>query len=162
VPSRSAAYSLEYTDIACMTRSRRCNVIRGHCRSGLFRSLCNNHHHHSGYLSPRKNATDRQTGMAAHTASLLTPERIIIVIVSGTTVLENQPWPLLEDSQQSPLYRVRLSASRPTRNLEDQASVCIHPDTGQLGYLGIAISRTHLRGPLRGIIIIIVSLTQQC
>jgi hypothetical protein len=48
-------------------------------------------------------------------------------------------------------YRFRWSASRPTTNLADQASVFIPPDTGQLGFLAIVISRTHLRGPLRGL-----------
>jgi hypothetical protein len=71
-----------------------------------------------------------------------------------------ESWPLLgflslEDSQQSYFYRFRWSASRPTTNLGDQASVFIPPDTGQLGFLAIVISRTHLRGPLRGLSIII-------
>jgi hypothetical protein len=44
----------------------------------------------------------------------------------------NEPWPLLEfislqDSQQISFYRVRLSASRPTPNLEDQSCVFIPP-----------------------------------
>jgi hypothetical protein len=39
----------------------------------------------------------------------------------------NEPWPLLKDSQPISFYRVRLSASRPTPKLEDQASVFIAP-----------------------------------
>jgi hypothetical protein len=44
----------------------------------------------------------------------------------------NEPWPLLglffiEDSQQISFYKVRLSASHPTPNLEDQASIFIPP-----------------------------------
>jgi hypothetical protein len=74
----------------------------------------------------------------------------------------NEPWPIvvffsLEDSHKIYFCKVRLSASRPTPNLEDQASIFITlrnrvsqlcPWT--LGYLGIAISRIDLRGPLRG------------
>jgi hypothetical protein len=51
----------------------------------------------------------------------------------------NEPWPLLgsfslEDSQQIPFYRVRLSASRPTPNLEDQVSVFIPLEAGLPSY----------------------------
>jgi hypothetical protein len=51
----------------------------------------------------------------------------------------NEPWPLLEsfsleDSQQIYFYRVRLSASRPTPNLEDQVSVFIPLQAGLPSY----------------------------
>jgi hypothetical protein len=47
----------------------------------------------------------------------------------------NEPRPLLgffslEDSEKNSFYRVRLSAPRPTPNLEDQVSVFIPPETG--------------------------------
>jgi hypothetical protein len=65
----------------------------------------------------------------------------------------------LEDSQQISFYRVRLSASRPTPILEDQASVFIPPETGLPSYTPghwvAQVARdchfpTHLHGPLRG------------
>jgi hypothetical protein len=78
----------------------------------------------------------------------------------------NEPWPLLEDSQQISFYRVRVSALHTTPNLEDLAFIfippqhrqgrpAIPPDTGQLGYFRIAISHNHLRQPLRGMSYII-------
>jgi hypothetical protein len=63
----------------------------------------------------------------------------------------------LDDSQQISVYRVRLSASRRTPSLEDQAFVftplrrkgCpdMPPDTGKLGYLGIDIPVPTYMGP---------------
>jgi hypothetical protein len=54
-----------------------------------------------------------------------------IIIISGTTAykraLASSRTFSLEDSQQISFYSVRLSASRPTPNLEDQVSVFISP-----------------------------------